>query len=127
MGCNGEERVADFLAGESAAVHAPEEFVFGVDGGGAGVVGTTGGLLVCCGCEEKLVEGFEFPFGFDEMVGEIVEEFGVGWWITHCAEVVGGSDEGVDEVMHPDAVYDDTCSEGVVWAGEPVGESGAAA
>ena len=121
----GEDGVAEGVGVEAAAVGAPEEFVFGVFGVGGlpvGVVGGEGGELVGAGEDEAADEFFEGPAVGDEVVGEVVEEEGVGGGIASGAEVVDGADEAFTEEVHPDAVDEDAGGEGVLRVGDPLGE-----
>ena len=73
------------------------------------------------------MELFEGAFGFiAEPEGEPIEEFGVGRWAAHFAEVGGRIDEAGTEVVLSDAVDDGAPGEDVLGIVEPVGEGGAA-
>lgn len=120
-----EEGIAHGLEVEAASGVMAEEEVFGID---AALVGGGGGGLLVGGAEEELaMEGFEAPTGVDELAGQPVEELGVGWWFGAGAEVGGGGDEGLAEVMHPDAIDEDAGGEGVVGGGDGVGQFASAA
>ena len=117
----GEDGVAEGVGVEAAAVGAPEEFVFGVFGVGGlpvGVVGGEGGELVGAGEDEAADEFFEGPAVGDEVVGEVVEEEGVGGGVASGAEVVDGADKAFTEEVHPDAVDEDAGGEGVLRVGD---------
>lgn len=60
-------------------------------------------------------------------MGDPVEQFGVGRAVAEGAEVVGAGDEALAEMPAPDSIDHDAGSEGMVGAGEPVGEFEAAA
>ena len=82
--------------------------------------------MVGFGRDDELSELFERPAVFDKPVGEVVEEFGVGWDGSGAAEVVGIAGEALAEVPGPDAVDDDAGGEGISFGGDPVGEGEAA-
>ena len=120
-----QEAVADFLSGEAAVGAAAEEAIFGI-GEGAGGLGF-GGELVGAAEDDLADEGFEGAAAGAEFGGEVVEEGGVGGFFALGAEVVDGADEAAAEELSPEAVDDDSVEQGVVGAGDPVGELEAAA
>ena len=58
---------------------SPEEAVLSIQSGRVCVGGVDAGLLAIGVAEEdEAVDGFEAPLVFEELIGEPVEEFGVG-------------------------------------------------
>lgn len=57
---------------------------------------------------------FERPVVLFDVVGEVVEEQGVGWFFAESTEVVGGGDDALAEDVMPESVDDDPCEEWVV-------------
>jgi hypothetical protein len=111
-------------------VGATKPFVFGVGGVGGlpiGVLGGQAGELVGAGEDEATNEFFEGPAVGHEVVGEVVEQEGVGGEITGGAEVIDGADEALAEEVHPDAVDEDAGGEGILRMGDPLSELEAAA
>ena len=98
-----------------------EEAVFGVV-----VIGRLGGELVGAAKGYFADEGFDGPVIFDEIEGEVIEEFWVAGELAGFAEVVGGADDSLPEEVFPNAVGHDAGGEGVVGIGDPVGEFEAA-
>src|SRR5690606_26804249 len=100
----GQDGVADGLGFQLAAVHAPEELVAAVDGV-EGLV-EMGRLPVGGAGHDLTVEPLEGLALIEEIRGEPLQQFGMGGWRAHAAEIVGGGDDALAEVIVPDPVYD---------------------
>ncbi len=75
--------------------------------GGVGV----GQLAIGVAEEDEAVDRFEAPLVFEELIGEPVEEFGVGGSITAESKVAGCGNDACSEVVMPEAVDDDSAGE----------------
>ncbi len=85
-----------------------------VQSGRVCVGGVDAGLLAIGVAEEdEAVDGLEAPLVFEELVGEPVEEFGVGGSVAAEAKVARCGNDAGAEVMMPEAVDDDSAGERV--------------
>ena len=72
------------------------------------------------------MQRFEMAAVLNELLGEVIEQFGFCGLAAGEAEVARTRDEALAEVMLPDAVGDDTPRQRVVGSGDPFGEGFAA-
>src|SRR4051794_16458960 len=75
--------------------------------------GIRGGLLVGVGEQDLFDQVFGGPVVVDQVLRQVVEEFGVGGFFSECAEVVCGGDDALSEEVVPDSVDVDSWGEGV--------------
>ena len=69
------------------------------------------------------MQSFDLPAMLDEVRGQPVEEFGVGWLVALGAEIVRCFDNPFSEVRLPDAIDDDARGQRVVITGDPFSQS----
>ena len=65
---------------------------------------------------------FETPVVANQLVGEPVEELGVGRWASTNTEVTGGFDQSGTEMMIPDPIDDDSGEKRVPGVSDPAGQ-----
>ena len=115
---DGEDRIADLLGREPAALEADME---NSPVGGRGIRASR--LLLPDGAEKDLaVDRLDRPATADEVGGEPVEQFRMRRGAAADAEVVGRGDEAAAEVMLPDPVDHHPRREWMARTGEPLGE-----
>ena len=120
-----EHGVAEPFAFETAAVHAPYEAVLGID---LRRVGTPlAGLAVSRRGDHELVDGLEAPAAGHEIAREPIEQLGMRGRVADDAEIAGRGDDAAAEMVLPEPIDDDACRQGMIGAGEPCGQLGAAA
>ena len=71
-------------------------------------------MAVCGGVDDKTMQRFDGPAGFDELLSEVVEEFGMRGLFAADTEVVCGGDDSLSKVPGPDAVDDVAGGEGMI-------------
>ncbi len=97
-----EQGVADGFGLEPTAVHPPEQAILRVRGGPLGIAAGT--LLVGRRQHDEPVHLLDGPARRDEARGQEIQQFGVRGPVASRAEVVGGADQSLAEVVLPDPV-----------------------
>jgi hypothetical protein len=69
------------------------------------------------------MQPLERPLGVLELQSEFIEQFRMTGLASHATEVVGGVNDALPEVLQPNAIHDASPEQGVLWMGDPFGES----
>ena len=117
--------IAPCFAFQAAAVHAPQEFVVGVDFLIA-LVGTAAGL-VDSRQHDIAMYFLDRPARGNESGREMVEEFRMSGWLAQGAEVARRPDQAFAKVMLPNPIDHYACSERVIAGCDGPGQFQAAA
>ena len=64
----------------------------------------------------------ERPAFRDKPIREPIEQFGMGRPFAHASEVARGTNQALSEMVLPNAVHNDSSRQGILRAGNPLGE-----
>ena len=117
---HGQEAVADGLRIEPPTVHPPEQAILRVRGESLGL--DAAALLVGRRQHDEPVHRLQGPARLHEARGQEVEQFGVRRPVAPAAEIVGGADQSLAEVMLPDPIDHHAGRQGMIGARQPVGQ-----
>ena len=127
---DGEDRIADLLGGEPAAVVVPIQAVFAVDfcrqRNRFVSPLSIRGLAINFGRQDQPMESLDVPAAGDKLVREPIEQFGMCGRGRLSAEVVRIVDETAAEMALPDAIDDHAGDQWIFGIGQPAGQGAAA-
>ena len=68
------------------------------------------------------MKGFDRPSLFDELDGQVFEQFGMGWGFSKFPEVIRGTDESATEMVVPDPIDHHAGRQWVFVRGDGIGK-----
>ena len=120
-----QHRVAHRLHVEPLTIGMPQQPILGIDLSAGGPVGTR--LLIGVREQDAAMELLDRPAVVHECRGEVIEQFGMRRRCRADSKVAWRLDERLAEVVHPDAVDEDTARERVIAGGDGPGQIESAA